>query len=301
MARPVLTLVAEHKVSAFLRPPKGSAVLESSGVVQKDGDYYVVFDNIRRLARIRGGLALESSEHGWIGPTRDGEGYEDLAVNAQSGHFYLLIEAEKHPDGTFKPLIDECDAHGRFRRRRWVEVSFDRRNTGMEGLAAVRRQNRDYLLGLCEGNGGHGGRKGKKRGHGLIHVLRRKGATWQSVATIKLPKSVKFADYSAVALRGRTIAVLSQETSRLWIGTLRFSDWTIIGPGTIYDFPRSKKGKRKYRTLEGVSWCSSNTLVMVSDMAKAHHSRRCRKQEQSIHVFRLPKGSARATSTRKSS
>lgn len=300
MARPVLTLVAEHKVSAFIRPPKGSAVLEASGVFQKDGDYYVVFDNIRRLARIRGGLALESNEHGWVGPIRDGEGYEDLTFNPKSGLFYLLIEAEKHPDGTYKPLIDECDQHGRFRKRRWVDVTFDRRNTGMEGLAAVRWQERDYLLGLCEGNGGHGGRKGKHRGHGLIHVLRRKGATWQSVATIDLPPSVKFEDYSAVALRGRTIAVLSQQTSRLWIGKLRFSDWTIIDRGTIYDFPRSRKGKRRYRTLEGVSWCSPNTLVMVSDMAKKHYSRRCRKHEQSIHVFRLPKGAARATSTRSS-
>lgn len=298
MARPVLTLVAEHKLAAFIRPPTGSAVLEASGVFQKDGDYYVVFDNIRRLARIRGSLALESSEHGWVGPIRDGEGYEDLTFNPQTGHFYLLIEAEKHPDGTYKPLIDECDEHGQFRRRRWVDVAFDQRNTGMEGLAAVRWQGRNYLLGLCEGNGGQSGRKGRKRGRGLLHVLRRKGTIWASLATIALPPSVKFKDYSAVALRGRTIAVLSQQTSRLWIGTLRMSDWTITGPGTTYDFPRSRKGKRRYRTLEGVSWCSANTLVMVSDMAKGHYSQRCRKHDQSIHVFKLPKRSPRATSPR---
>ncbi len=290
MARPVLTLVAEHKISAFIRPPKGSAVLEASGVIHKDGDYYVVFDNIRRLARVRAGLALESSEHGWVGPIRDGEGYEDLTFSPHTRRFYLLIEAEKHPDGTHKPLIDEYDEHGTFQRRRWVDVAFDQRNTGMEGLAAVRWQGRDYLLGLCEGNGGHGGRKGKKRGHGLIHVLRRKGTAWVSVATIALPPGVKFKDYSALALRGRTIAVLSQQTSRLWIGHLRFSDWTITARGTVYDFPRSRKGKRRYRTLEGVSWCSSKTLVMVSDMAKGHYSQRCRKHDQSIHVFRLPKG-----------
>ena len=109
-----------------------------------------------------------------------------------------------------------------------------------------------------------------------------------SEATIALPREVKFRDYSAVALRGRSIAVVSQETSRLWIGKLRFSDWTITTPGTIYDFPRSKKGKRRYRTLEGVSWISANSLVMVSDLAKGHHPGRCRKKDQSIHVFRLP-------------
>lgn len=289
MPQPVLTLVAEHKIAAFIRPPKGGAVLEASGVIYKGNDYYVVFDNIRRLARVRDGLALESDEHGWVGPCRDGEGYEDITFSPHTKRFYLLIEAEKHPDGTYKPQIDECDEQGEFKRRQWVDVAFDKRNTGMEGLAAVRWRGHDYLLGLCEGNGGHGGRKGKKGGRGLIHVLRRKGTTWISEATIELPRQVKFEDYSAVALRGQQIAVLSQQSSRLWIGTLRFHDWTITKRGTIYDFPRSRKGKRRYRTLEGASWTSANTLVMVSDLSKGHHPRRCHKQDQSIHIFRLPK------------
>ena len=55
MPQPVLTLVAEHKIAAFIRPPKGGAVLEASGVIYKGNDYYVVFDNIRRLARVRDG------------------------------------------------------------------------------------------------------------------------------------------------------------------------------------------------------------------------------------------------------
>jgi hypothetical protein len=289
MSQPVLTLVAEHKIAAFIRPPKGSAVLEASGVIHKGDDYYIVFDNIRRLARVRAGLALESDEHGWVGPGRDGEGYEDIAFSPHTQRFYLLIEAEKHPDGTYKPRIDECDEQGKFKRRLWVDVAFAKRNTGMEGLAAVRSRGHDYLLALCEGNGGHGGRKGKTGGGGLIHVLRRKGTTWVSEATVALPRQVKFKDYSAVAMRGQQIAVLSQQSSRLWIGTLRFHDWTITKRGTVYDFPRSRKGKRRYRTLEGVSWTSASTLVMVSDLSKGHHPRRCHKQDQSIHIFRLPK------------
>ncbi len=290
MARPTLTLIAQQKLSAFIRPPKGSAVLEASGVIAKDGDYYIVFDNIRRLARVSSALQLASAEHGWFGPSRDGEGYEDLAFSPHTRRFYLLIEAEKHPDGTYKPLIDECDEQGGYKKRRSVDVAFDQRNTGMEGLSAVRWQGRDYLLGLCEGNGGHGGRKGKTPSRGLIHVLRRAGSAWISVAKIALPPNVKFEDYSAVAIRGRRIAVLSQQTSRLWIGTLRCSDWTITDRGTVYDFPRSRKGKRKYRTLEGLCWLSANSFVMVSDLAKADYSTRCRKHDQSIHLFRLPKG-----------
>ena len=61
------------------------------------------------------------------------------------------------------------------------------------------------------------------------------------------------------------------------------------GKTTVDDFPRSRKGKRKYRTLEGLCWLSANSFVMVSDLAKAGYSKRCRKHDQSIHVFRLPK------------
>ena len=59
--RPVLTLVAERKLSDLITPPKGSSVLEASGVVAKDGHYYVVFDNIRRVARVLAGLEAGSN------------------------------------------------------------------------------------------------------------------------------------------------------------------------------------------------------------------------------------------------
>ncbi len=48
-SRPVMTLVAERKLSDFIAPPKGSGVLEASGVIAKDDYYYVAFDNVRRL------------------------------------------------------------------------------------------------------------------------------------------------------------------------------------------------------------------------------------------------------------
>ena len=62
--------------------------------------------------------------------------------------FYLFIEAEKHPDGTYKALVDECTEDARFKRRRRVDFPFEKRNTGFEGLSAVRRNGRDYLLAL---------------------------------------------------------------------------------------------------------------------------------------------------------
>jgi hypothetical protein len=282
-----MTLVTAHKLAEFITPPKGSGVLEASGVVAKGAHYYVIFDNIRRVARIHRGLTPGSKAHGWFGRARDGEGYEDIAFSSRTRRFYLLIEAEKHPDGTYKALVDECDEAARFKKRRWIDFPFERRNTGFEGLSAVRTGGHDYLLALCEGNRCRAGRKGRKPGGGRIHVLQQKGTLWRPVARIKLPRSVKFEDYSALALRGTRIAVISQRTSRLWIGRLRLRDWTIAGPGRTYDLPRRKSGQPKYCTLEGLSWLSDTTFVMVSDLSKGHYPGICHKTDQSIFVFRI--------------
>jgi hypothetical protein len=290
MARQELRLVKERRLADLIAPPKGSGVLEASGVVRKDGDYYVIFDNVRHVARIDAGLSPTSNRHGWFGRRRSGDGYEDIAYSAARRRFYLLIEAEKHPDGTYKPLIDECDDAGQFIGRHWVDIHFAKRNTGLEGLSVVNWEGDEYLLGLCEGNRCRAGKAGRKGGGGRVHVLSRKGALWVSVAKIKLPPSVDFEDYSAIALEGDRIAVISQVTSRLWIGVLRRGAWTIAGKGRVYDFPRTKKGRPKYCTLEGLCWLSNTRFVLVSDLSKRRYRDACRKTDQSIHVFDLPSG-----------
>ena len=116
---PVMILVAEHKLAKFINPPTSHGVLEASGVVAKGADYYVVFDNVRRIGRIHRSLKSGSPRHSWFGPKRQGDGYEDIAFSQHTHRFYLLIEAEKHPDGSYKPLIDECEESGRYQRRRW--------------------------------------------------------------------------------------------------------------------------------------------------------------------------------------
>jgi hypothetical protein len=286
--RPVLTLVEERKISDYIDPPAGSGVLEASGVVAKDGYYYIIFDNIRRVARIHSGLDRRSNKHGWFGRARTGDGYEDIAYSPYTRRFYLLVEAEKHPDGTYKAQIDECDEAGTFRRGRWVDFAFEKRNTGFEGLSAIRVAGQDYLLALCEGNKCRAGKKGRKPGGGRIHVLQAVGTLWKSIATIALPRTVKFEDYAAVALRGTKIGVVSQQMASLWVGTIRLRTWSIQGRGRIYDFPRTKKGKRRYCTVEGMSWITPRTFVAVSDLSKNGYPKRCSKHDQSIHVFRIP-------------
>ena len=120
-------------------------------------------------------------------------------------------------------------------------------------------------------------------------MLERHGKVWRPVATIRLPRSVRFEDYSALAIRGERIAVASQQASRLWLGKLRRSDWTIAGAGRQYDFPRTRTGKLLYSTVEGISWLSDETFVAVSDLTKEAHPGRCEAKDQSIHIFRLPR------------
>jgi len=287
-SRPVLRLVRERKLAELIAPPKGGGVLEASGVFAKGRDCFVIFDNLRRVARIDRDLSPGSPRHAWLGRTRSGEGYEDIAYSPRQRRFYLLIEAEKHPDGSFKAVIEECDEEFRPTGRRFVDFAFEKRNTGFEGLSAVHWRGQDYLLALCEGNRCRPGRKGRKPGGGRIHVLRRKGKLWRPEATIKLPRRMGFEDHSALAIRGERIAVVSQQTSRLWLGKLRRDDWTIAGAGRCYDFPRTRKGKLLYCTVEGLSWLNDDTFVAVSDLSKPYQPGRCERKEQSIHVFRLP-------------
>ena len=204
-----------------------------------------------------------------------------LLRQSESRYRYLV---ENSPD-----LVWSIDEHGRFKGQRWIDVPFEKRNTGFEGLVAVRWKGKDYLLALCEGNRCRSGSKGRQGGGGRIHVLERGRTTWRPIALIKLPKTVDFADYSAVALRGDRIAVISQMSSRLWIGRLRRGTWTVAGQGRIYDFPRTKKGKIRYCTLEGLYWLSETTFVLVSDLSKRHYRTGCGKKDQSIHVFALPR------------
>lgn len=279
----------ERKLAELVAFPERGAVLEASGVLARGRDCFVVFDNVRRVARIDRSLAPGAPRHAWVGRPRTGEGYEGIAYSPHQRRYYLLIEAEKHPDGTFKAVIEERDEEFRFKGRRWVDFSFEERNTGFEGLSVVRWRGHDYLLALCEGNRCRAGREGRRPGGGRIQVLERRGKAWRSVATIKLPRSVKFEDYSALAIRGERIAVASQQASRLWLGKLRRRDWTIAGAGRQYDFPRTRTGKRLYSTVEGISWLPDDTFVAVSDLTKEGHPGRCEAKDQSIHIFRLPR------------
>ena len=104
-----LGLVAEVKIADLLRgSPAGR--YEASGVVQRDGVSYVVFDNMPHIGKI---TSLTPGESENVLLEQDGHaGNEDVAYDPVADHFFALTEARARGRG-FMGRIRECD--GEFR------------------------------------------------------------------------------------------------------------------------------------------------------------------------------------------
>ena len=169
-----------------------------------------------------------------------------------------------------------------------LDFGFDNKNKGIEGLAYLHRNGHDYLLGLCEEKWCNGGRSKRGPGGGQILIFRQQPGRWAYHGTLAIPADAHFKDYAGLHVSSNRVAVVSQESSALWIGTLRDSRWSFVDEGSVHLFPRSAKGKKLYCSIEGVSWLGPNRIVVVSDRAKRHgQSERCRCTEQSIHIFEI--------------
>jgi hypothetical protein len=283
-----LELVAEAKVFDIFAGRLDSR-LEASGVLAKDGLFYVIFDNLPHIACIGPELSPVAAANDVIEQEKGHHsGFEDIAHDAWHGRFYVLIESLERGHGTYMAKVQEYDAGFGYLGQAWLDFPLDRPNKGLEGLTCVRRDGQTYLLGLCEGNRCRGGDEGRIPGGGRVHVFRRGDRHWERVGKIRLPETVLFEDYSGIAVAGDRIAVISQESSALWVGDLASSDWQVTDPGTCYALPRGADGGIVYGTAEGVSWMGPDQLVMVSDKAKPEQNPRCRDKDQSIHIFRVP-------------
>jgi hypothetical protein len=282
---PALHLLEEGKVAELIAD--GGGRYEASGVLAHGGWYWVVFDNLPDVARIDPGLRPGGSRSTLIPQPHGTVGYEDIAHDPTDGRFFLLVEAVRRGPGLMAQ-VHELDSDLRLMTTRWLDVPLERANKGLEGLSCVRRAGRPYLLGLCEGNGGHGGKLGRRPGGGLLHVFGEGSAEWERIATIHLPASLRFTDYSGISVAGDRVAVVSQESSALWAGRLAQSSWELLDAGTTYVFPRDERGRIRYGTVEGVSWLGEDEVVVVSDRAKPTQPRRVRATDQSVHRFALP-------------
>jgi hypothetical protein len=265
-------LIRAARIHALL-PAGAPGRLEASGVVAADGRYQVIFDNLRAVALID--ADLDRTVLNALGPTEPGPapGYEDIARDPVTGHVFLLIEAQDRR-GVFQARVEEYDEALRFVSAGWLEYPLARPNKGIEGLEVVRRADGLYLLGLHEVGG--------------LLVFRQGRHNWKHVATAQLPGSLRFADYSAVALAGGRLALVSQESSALWVGEFATDTWAAIGTGDTYPFPFEPGGEVAYRTVEGVCWLGPGRVVVVCDRGKRDEGDRGRFTEESLHVFDLP-------------
>jgi hypothetical protein len=286
-----LVVVAERKFSEFFKKPKR---FEASAVLYKDGFLYVVFDNLYQAAKIHPDLNPKNKANLLLGKVRDEDsGYEGMTFNAESNHFYTLAECVEGFDGKYRARVHEYDANFKHRTDDWpLDYEFEKNgNKGFEGLAWAKRQNRQYLLALCEGNDCCGGKKGRKPGKGRIQVFEKIYKSWKQVAVLKIPPSVKFEDYSGLSLSRNRVFVTSQEASSLWIGSLKKDQWAFEDQGSIYQFPR-EDGRPLYCNIEGVCEIPAGNnkthLVVVSDKRKkGKKSKHCSAKDESIHIFRV--------------
>jgi hypothetical protein len=300
-----LVLVAEAKLAALLGDATPRGRLEASGVLAFDGRFYVVFDSLDKVAVL-------PPDDRWSSPftARVLTGAieaEGIARDHDNARWYLVEEARlRGADDKHSRLnarlheyrLSATEDELRERESRWLDYSLQGANKGIEGVAVARRDGRTYLLALCEGNDCDAGQIGRAPGNGRIKVFRRRGGDrgWKYVASIDLPRSLPFLDYAGVDLRGDRLAVVSQESSALWLGTLEHRRdgkrelWRVRDRGRTLTFPTSAEGKTRCCNVEGVSWVDDDTIVVVSDEAKDDQLEACRSKDQSIHVFRIPAG-----------
>jgi uncharacterized protein YjiK len=274
-----LRLDREVKISRLISL-SGITDYEASGVRLQNGSLYVVFDNMTKIGIIS--PALTSGSYASGGSSSQQSQYEGITYDDNNTqHFYVVAE------GSSRGRVIQYDsaASGNSAIEEPTDVSFSDGNKGFEGVAWLRRNGNDYLLGLCEGQACTSTTGGTLPG--AIKVLAQSGTSWVTEQTLYLPSSINFADFSDIALLPLAdgtsmVAVTSQESKRLWMGRLSATSWSFLDSGTVYAFPSSD-----YCNIEGVTFLSANQLAMVSDAMKDTQPAECNNKDEMVHIFSL--------------
>lgn len=287
---PTLQLVRECKISELMSHHEPAKRWEASGVLVKDGHFFVVFDDRTAVARISDDLA-PNQENKLLGTAREVRGYEGITYNAATHRYYLLVEARKHADGCYQAIVIEYDDEFKYRKRRPLDFVFKSDNKGFEAVAYVRRNGQDFILALCEGNQCKCGKQGRLPGGGRVQLFEKKKKFWRHARTIKLPPSVPFVDYSGMSIDRGRVAIVSQVNSMLWVGQFDEARWKWRNAGKLFNFPRLENGSLRYGNIEGVGWITPTRIVTVSDRRKksSQPDKAVSKKDQSIHIFDIPK------------
>ena len=86
---PTLTLVRESKICDLMTCDEPTERWEASGVLVKDGYFFVVFDDRTEIGRFADDLQPNES-NGLFGLPHGDFGYEGIAYNAAKRRYYLL-------------------------------------------------------------------------------------------------------------------------------------------------------------------------------------------------------------------
>jgi hypothetical protein len=262
---------------------------EASGVLVKNGCYFVAFDNRTEIGCFSDDLQPNET-NGLVGIAHADFGYEGITYNVAKERFYLLVEARKHARGHYQAFIAEYDDQFEYRKERPVVFRIESNNKGFEAVAHVRRNEKDFLLALCEGNKCKCGSKGKKPGGGRVQVFEKKKRRWAHFATISLPTHLPFVDYSGMSIDRGHVAIVSQVNSMLWVAQFDETSWAWRDSGQLYEFPRTESGQIRYGNIEGVGWISPTRIVTVSDRRKKKNQpeKGLSEKDQSVHIFDIP-------------
>ena len=107
-------------------------------------------------------------------------------------------------------FVAEYDQSGRFIRCSRLPARLAKANKGFEGIEHEWRAGREYLYALYEA--------AHKPGKGHIEVfVRARDGGWKPSHQIQLPKRAEFEDYAAMSYRYRKLAVVSQDSARVWV------------------------------------------------------------------------------------
>lgn len=274
-----LHLVAERRLRDLL--DDADCRLEASGVVARDDSLFVVFDDTTDVARVRDDLA----EAEWIETEGGGGGYEGIAWSPEERRFHCVVEAVERA-GEYRARVATFDEDFGLLDEAWLKLDLPGENKGVEGLAVVHRDGVPHVLALLEGHPDDAANDGAVRGRIEVFRQKRDGDGWKHVTTLKLPRAVRFADWSGLDVVGDRVAAVSQQSSALWIGRLAPDDWAFVGDGETYLFPRRADGAPRYATVEGVTFLGAGRVAVVTDMSKDGAAPR----DRGIHVFALRAG-----------
>ena len=96
--------------------------LEASGVLAKDGLFYVIFDNLPHVACIGPELSRAAGDNRMIIQEKGyRRGFEDIAYDPWPGCFYILIESLPRGRAKFMAAVQEYDANFRYIDSSWLD------------------------------------------------------------------------------------------------------------------------------------------------------------------------------------